>query len=377
MADKERMTFQNVGTSRQIVLEKPEDLELIGALDEAHWAATGAPIESFSCDPAFLKFLDSDGDGRVRSGEIKEAQRWLFRMLADRRGLAEMSDSMPLESLDVSHGEGRALREAAEQVLAALGRAGAREIAISDVRERARVFDAGLFNGDGVVPPEKIGEPDLAEFAREIAACVGSARDASGMNGVGTEQLDRFLAEARVRLEWLDGAAAIRGRWAAAFGGGGDAMEALAAAAAVEEKLDQYFALCWLEGERTGGGGGRGGEGAACEVAGGGPAVPPGEDPFRGLDAAPMYSGDRAAREAWLKSAPAARPRADGRLDLSAPLNPLFREALETFAARVLDRAFGGTRVLDRAAWERIKAELAAYRVWLAGEKGACLLYTS
>ncbi len=373
---KSSMKFQKVGSSRQLVLEEPEDLESVCALDEAHWAATSAPVESFSCDPAFLKFLDSNGDGRVQSGDVKEALRWLFRMLADRRGVSDMSDVMPLDALDASHDDGRALRGAAEQVLTDFGRAGAREISLSDVRERIRVFNAGLYNGDGIIPPERIGEPELAEFARDIAACAGSAKDASGAEGIGAAQLEGFLAEAGARLEWLGGAAAIRERWAGISGGGDGAIEAFAAAAAVEEKLDQYFALCWLEKGREGAGdagAGSGGEayGRGSGVASAGRIA---DDPFRGLDATPIYSGDRAARESWLKAAPVARPRTDGRLDLTAPLNPLFRDALETFAVKFLDRAFGGSgRILDRAAWERIRADLAAYRAWLSGEKGAAL----
>ena len=56
---KNSMLFRKIGGSRQLVLDKAENLEQIPQLDEAYWAVNAMPLEAAVTDPEFLSFLDA------------------------------------------------------------------------------------------------------------------------------------------------------------------------------------------------------------------------------------------------------------------------------------------------------------------------------
>jgi len=83
----EKMMFCNFGGNYKLKIKKAEDLQHVLKLPETRWVATSAPVSSFSCDPLFLKCLDADHNGRIRSDEVKAAIAWLFGVLAKRFSL--------------------------------------------------------------------------------------------------------------------------------------------------------------------------------------------------------------------------------------------------------------------------------------------------
>jgi len=62
-----KMVLRNFGGIQQLVVATAGDLEALDSLDPARWAATSAPLRDLHCDPAFLAFVDSAGNGRIRS----------------------------------------------------------------------------------------------------------------------------------------------------------------------------------------------------------------------------------------------------------------------------------------------------------------------
>ncbi|HUT26298.1 MAG TPA: hypothetical protein VM492_18360, partial [Sumerlaeia bacterium] len=196
------MVFRNYGGNYQLRVETPEDLESAHHLDEARWASTSAPVTSFSCDPAFLAFLDADRNGRIRTDEMKTGIEWLFRRLANRERLAEQTDALRLDDVDASHDEGRQLRAAAEQILANLDLAGSPTITLAQVRDRQNIMSSAASNGDGVIPPSAVDDPETSALASAVASSVGAAPDASGQTGITSDLLETFLEEARQFLKW-------------------------------------------------------------------------------------------------------------------------------------------------------------------------------
>ena len=100
---KNTMRFQKIGGSRQLVLDKAEDLEQIPVLDEALWAVTAMPADSVIMDREFLTFLDADGNGRIRPEELKNAVKWLTGVLNDYFGIDSASDTLCLSALNPDH----------------------------------------------------------------------------------------------------------------------------------------------------------------------------------------------------------------------------------------------------------------------------------
>jgi len=351
MSPTKDMVFQRLGGEYQFVIRDADDLARILELDESHWVATSLPIESLICDETFLKLVDTDNNNRIRTDEMREAIRWLLRMLADKSRLAEETETLALDSIDTSHAEGKALHAAAQRTLFNLGKSEAAEITLDQVRDRKALMADAKANGDGVIPPEAADDPEVAAFISDIAGTIGAVDDASGAKGITAEALEEFLAEARDYLEWAERGRLADGEaendilvWGADTGPCYDAL------AAVREKLDEYFVLCamaWFD----------------PRVA---DRVRLSEQELAQLDVS-----DEEALEARLAAAPIARPGLGFVLRFSDELNPVYRPKLETFVRLVLARTQEDADSLSRAKWEEIKALFAPYREWVEGKKGA------
>ena len=61
----------------QVKLENGEDLAALKELDQKLWTVLAASTDGLRFDPATLKLLDSDGDGRIRVPEVRAAVDWM------------------------------------------------------------------------------------------------------------------------------------------------------------------------------------------------------------------------------------------------------------------------------------------------------------
>ena len=234
MSQTGNMVFQRLGGEYQLVIRDASDLAHVLTLGESHWLATDVAIESLICDPTFLKLVDNDANGRVRTDEMREAVAWLLNMLADRSRITNGVDSLALDAIDASHKEGQALQAAARRILGNLGLPDATEITLEQVRDRKKIMANAAANGDGVIPPEAADTPELAAFIADIAKTAGATDDASGLKGITAETLDAFLKDARDFLEWSTGGELAPGSessdvlvWGAATAGAYAALEAV------------------------------------------------------------------------------------------------------------------------------------------------------
>lgn len=340
-----RYRFARQGGELRVLIQTFRDLAALTDLDETSWLATSAPVDAFSCDPAFLKHLDGDGDGRIRSADIKEAIRWLERVLRSTAGVDERAEHLDLDRLAESDPEARRLGACARRIGTNLGDRGGR-LSLQQVRDRAHILAQGDQNGDGIVPPEYLREPDLKALCLDVMSTVGSVRDMNGSPGVSEELLDMFLAEARDHLAWSE-------RVSASIGEGAPldpwrvVSHGLPLLHELGPRLERYFDLCDALSFATE-------IGAAPASASG--AAPPSADPA-----------------AFLEQAPLARPRPDGALDLGASVNPAARRALVRLKVELLDRLPGPGyegSLLSRDGWERVRDVLERVRDAHEARKG-------
>ncbi|MFH0965381.1 MAG: hypothetical protein V2A58_15385, partial [Planctomycetota bacterium] len=353
MTHGQRMTLQLLGGEFHLLIETPEDLEHIRELDNAHWFATSVPINTLGCDETFLRFVDTDNNGRIRTDELRQAQAWLFQMLADRSRVGAGTDALALDHIDLSLPAGQALRRSAELILANLGRRDAPEITLADVRNRKEIQANAIANGDGVIPADAARDDEVAAFIRDVGATIGTEADASGRPGITAAILDRFLAEARAHLDWFS-----RGRSSAEGSGpvmvwGADTPAAWAALEAVREKVEEFFTL--------------------CAVAAFDPRVIA-RARLTDDDLAAVARLDRQALTDRLRKAPLAEPDPRSVLPLSDRLNASFRPEMDAFVQRVLARVVpGAPSRMTLEDWNRAKTALAPYGDWLASRKGAAV----
>src|SRR5690606_18860303 len=97
-------------------------------------------------------------------------------------------------------------RPSARQILKNLGKERASAISPADTRDTAAIFASTVFNGDGIIPPESAADEASAQAIRDVMACFGPDKDASGKDGTSQAKVDQFFAEAKVFVDWWNAA---------------------------------------------------------------------------------------------------------------------------------------------------------------------------
>jgi len=346
-----QLIFKNYGGSYQLRIQDAEDLEKIKVLDEAHWAATSVLTSSLNCDPAFVSYVDTDQNGRIRTNEVKEAQTWLFRFLSNRSRLSVGTDTLGLNDIDISHPEGQKLHKVAKLILANLNSSDAEKISLTQVRDVQSIMANAANNGDGIIPPEVTSNSDLAQFIISVIETIGSTLDASGKAGISQEQLKMFFHETEAYLAWKSKGEIPKGQntteivpW------GEETPQSYKLMTSLEEKIEQYFVQCAMVrfDERT-------------RV----------QMQLRQKELDEIDFADKSMMEARIKDAPLAVPNPKGILDLEASINPIYAEQLFDFKEKVLQRALGGSvKHLTQKQWEEVKSIFTSYRAWLENKQG-------
>lgn len=339
-----RMVFRNYGGNYQLRLENADDLALIQDLKVARWAATSVQTDSLQCDPVFLTYLNPDGSGRIRPQHLRAAVKWLFHMIADRSRLAAPSDVLLMKDLDTSHDEGRKLKEAALHILEQLKAETSDQISLEQIRTFRDTYMLAPPNGDGVLPPNHVSDPDVARLATDVLRHVGAVKDLSGADGINQGHLSEFLDHGKVFLAWK-----VRGEdnsstqilpW------GGETPAAAKLVAELDVKIDQFFSLCDLVKV----------DARTAE------RIRLSEQDLKDLDFCdPQAIGKK------LMEAPLQTPNPEGILNFQDAINPYYQGKLDQLRHQVLARARSGPMErLQRTAWEKARAVFEPYWAWQA-----------
>jgi len=344
MADSFR--FQPFGRTPHLRIDTPADLRHAAELDEAHWVATNAPIETLACDPGFLAALDFDGNGRIMCYELRRAIRWLFAVLSDPCDVQPGSTTLRLAAVDPQHPDGQRVLTSSRKMLDRLGTPGAERLTLQELRGIKAEVEAMPVSEAGVVLPSAADELDLRTFLRDVLATVGGAAHPSGKLGVDATMLEAFLQQAHAHLAWWDAGQLPEGQDSSPLLPLGEATSAAwEAYEALRAKVDQFFAQCeaalldsrlvtrmgWTEAE------------------------------LEGLD-----FDDPEVIEQVLSRAPLAQASSARELRLDEGLNPHYAEAAARFRAQVLVPLLGGDGVrLGARQWQELKRTLAPHERWV------------
>jgi len=347
-----RMICRNYGGSYQLRIQNAEDLEKIQVLDEVHWAATSIPTDSLNCDKAFIAYVDTDKNGRIRPAELKAAWSWLIQVLVDRHRLSEGSDVLRLQDIDTHHPEGQKLHAAAEFILTNLNISGENEISLAQVRDVQSIMASAANNGDGIIPPEVTSNADLAQFITSIMDTVGSRTDACGKPGISEEELKKFFHEAETYLAWkAQGEIPKSQECTEIIPWGTETRKAYDLVRNLEGKMDQFFAQCALvkfDGR------------AAAQMQ------------LREKELEEIDFTDTAKMIDRLKVSPLASPNSEGLLNFEEAINPLYVDSLLELKEKVLNRALGDPlERLNQNEWRKVKNIFCSYRAWLENKQGS------
>lgn len=334
------MRFRRVGGSYQLNISSEADLRSLLELDEAQWALTSIDINAYRTDRRFLEFIDDDDNEMIRTDEVRRAIAWILERLRKFDRLEAGSDRLELDAI----ADGAAnLRAAAQLILDNLGTPDCPEISIDQITNEREIIGCALRNGDGVLPPESIEDPELAALARNAMTVAAPVRDLSGLDGIDRDGLEKYRTLSAECLAWLRETEEAPEKY---LPFGGETAACADAVARLREEIDRYF----LASETL----------RFCGVR---PQL------CREEATANPFSPESIG--SFLENAPAAIPDAACRLDFKAPLNPRLSDALRDFAALkpVAAKLVEGTLTLD--GWNELKAQVAPYLDWNARKPAA------
>ena len=333
--------ISKIGGVCQFVIEKSEDLFLLKDINDSLWITTSAPCECFSCDPAFLNYLDYDQNKRIRSEEVKDALTWLQQILADKAPINEKSDTIQLSAINTSIVKGDLLHSAAKRVLENLNSDNQNCISLVQVQNRKKILSRGTCNGDGIIPPESVSD-DMSEFIHDVMHVSGSRADASGKEGISREELDFFLNEAHKYVQWCESSAADEVN---VFGS--ETPDLFNCLSVIEEKMDGFFALCNLYKIDP----------RSREL------ILPADDILKTLD---VQDNDQINQ--YLKAAPLQIPNNESVFYFDKLINPLWECSVLLFRNKVLPKVslkIVNENQLTEQQWQQTKTVFKEYRRWI------------
>ena len=339
--DSHAWRFFRYGGFDQVAIETGDDLLHLAELDPKLWTALSCPSTGLEFDPRTLALLDANSDGQIRVPEILAAVDWACRMVKEPQTLFA-DGALPLEAIDDSHPEGATLKAAAARTVEMLQKLPAAALVVEDFADMTRLFAAGEFNGDGVIPAALAGDEALARVIGEIVATQGAVTDRSGEEGINAETLEAFFAQLAEVLAWQRVAAES----AALILPLGEATAGAARAwGAVADKVDDFFARCRL---------------AAFDSRSAEALNPP----------VTVYAelGERQidAEDAEVAALPLAAIEADKPLPLSGGINPAWAQRIAQLHDEVVEPLLGARETLSQDDWQAISGKLAAHAAWMA-----------
>ena len=346
-SQKHRWKFFRYGGLDQVSLETTEDLLALEQLDPKLWAVLSCPTTNIEFDARTLEFLDLDKDKRIKIAEVIAGLKWICALLKNPADLLKGEQTLPLGSINEANPEGERLLASARHILSNLGKKDAQAITVEDLADTQKIFAGTAFNGDGVVTFDVSDDAAAQALIKDIADCVGTVEDRSGIPGVSEPLLDKFLNAAVSYIAWQkqarDNAATIL------FNGDATHQQAKYFSA-VKAKIDDYFTRCQLA----------------------------------AFDANFAETGQHLEKEYLtllklnlakdapeLREFPLAMVSSDEGLPLTERTNPSWNSEMVLFHDQVVLKLVGDIKRLSEKDWIAIKARFAPYEAWQAQKAGS------
>ena len=328
--------FASVGGTVRVKIRNGEDIRHLGELDRKMWTVLSCPVTNLEFDEKCLKYIDVDGDGKIRVDEVIATANWLTGILKNPDILLEEKDALQLDDFNTEDPVGARLQASARQILNNLGLK-KDSLALEDTADNVKIFADTQFNGDGIITPASAADEPTAKLIETIASLT-SAMDRSGVPGITTEQIDAFYAACADYADWQKACT----KEVLPFGE--KTADALAAVQALEEKMADYFMRCKL----------------ISFDAATAPAVDVSVEKIAAIE------GSLASATEEIALQPLAKPVVDGVLALEA-VNPAWRAAVD---AMVELTGWKKDRITE-GEWADVCAQFAPYIAWLGAKKGA------
>ena len=338
-SNKYKWEFANVGGATRVKITKGEDIAHLYQLDPKMWTVLSCPVTGLEIDEKSLRYMDCDGDGKLRVNDVVAVSKWVTSLLKDKDLIIKGTDSIDIEQINIGDENGLKLYNSSLQILSNLGKDG-KVISLADTADITAIFSKTKFNGDGIITEASSDdEAEKATIAAAIAT-VGSVTDRSGDPGVGAEQIEAFYAALADYSAWKE--AEVE----APFGDKSNAV--IEAYASLDAKVKDYF--------------------MRAELA----AFSP--DSTASLDVQTSriesISGENLdTKRDEIANYPLARITSRAELDLNGAINPVWADKMNVIKSAI--GSDNGILTLDK--WNEIASKFSAYTSWRDAKAGAAV----
>ncbi|MBR5804426.1 MAG: hypothetical protein IKY31_08855 [Bacteroidaceae bacterium] len=332
--------YEYIGGSSRVKITKGEDIAHLHELDPKMWTVLSCPVTGLEIDEKSLKYMDGDGDGKLRINDVVACSQWITSVLKDSDLLLQGKDEIDLDQINTENETGKKLYNSAKQILKNLGKEGNR-ISIADTADITAIFAKTRFNGDGIITDTSSeNEQDKAAITAAVTH-VGSAMDRSGAQGVGAEQIEAFYKNLADYVAWKESAVE------APFGDKTDKV--IEAYNTLNAKVKDFF--------------------MRSELA----AFSPESTNSLGIQTSrieAISAENLSGKTEEIASYPLAHITGKAEIDLTAPINPAWVSAFNLIKECALEN---GKITLTPADWSAIGEKFAAYVAWKNAKAGACV----
>ncbi len=329
--------FEVIGGCSRVQITKGEDIVHLDELDPKMWTVLSCPVSGLEIDEKSLRFMDEDGDGKIRVQDVIHTSKWITGAINNPDLLLEGKDSFNVNNFNTGSELGKKLKVCAGRILDSLEKK-SDEISMADVADMTAIFAKTTFNGDGVIIDDSTEDPDEKAVIASIIATFGGTLDRSGKTGVNAEMIEGFYNALGEYAGWQD--AKVDPPY------GADTDKALDLYNALDAKVKDYFMRSKLA------------------------AFSP--DSTSTLDIQnsrieAISAENLTGKMDEIASYPLARITARPELDLSAPINPAWAAKFAEFKAIAIDPQ---KESLTEGDWAEIGGKFAAYAAWKGAKAG-------
>lgn len=229
---KYKWHFVNIGGSARVRINSGNDIAHLSELDPKMWTVLSCPTTGLEIDEKSLKYMDCDGDGKLRINDVIAVSQWITQSLKNKDLILKGEDFIDINQIDTENANGKILYSSAKQILKNLGKDGS-VISLADTVDITAIFAKTRFNGDAIITETSTDDIDVKSTISAIITTIGSVADRSGSPGIGADQIESFYKNLNDYVAWIDA------KVEAPYGDKTDAI--IAAYNALDSKVKDFF----------------------------------------------------------------------------------------------------------------------------------------
>lgn len=229
---KYKWHFVNIGGSARVRINSGDDIAHLAELDPKMWTVLSCPTTGLEIDDKSLKYMDCDGDGKLRINDVIAVSQWITSVLKDNDLILKGADTIDINYINTEDANGKKLYSSAKQILENLGKEGS-QISLADTADITAIFAKTRFNGDGIITEASSDDADLKTTIAAAISTVGNVTDRSGAPGINADLIETFYKNLNDYVSWTDA------KVEAPYGDKTDAV--IAAYNALDSKVKDFF----------------------------------------------------------------------------------------------------------------------------------------